>query len=227
MFKRIYMFIRNKIENVYINITAATRRKKLINTQFTIISNNCWAGHVYRYFGLKYLTPTIGLYFMADDYLKFIKNLEYYLKCDIKFIDYSKSKYKEEIYKRKQTNIPIGVLDDIEVVFLHYKTSEEAQLKWKKRANRVNFDNVIIKFSQQNLCTNEHIKAFDSLNLKKIVFVNKPNKEWNSAIYYPGYENELYVRDDITNFRKYLDITEFINSPESKYDLNNEINKFS
>ncbi|WP_113846262.1 DUF1919 domain-containing protein [Enterococcus durans] len=25
-----------------------------------IISNNCWGGHVYRYFGMKYLSPAIG-----------------------------------------------------------------------------------------------------------------------------------------------------------------------
>ena len=62
------------------------RRKKLLDEDVTIISNNCWAGHVYRYFGIEYLSPTIGVYFFADDYVKFCKNLKYYIEQKMKFI---------------------------------------------------------------------------------------------------------------------------------------------
>lgn len=51
---------------------ASVRRMKLNRADFTVISNNCWAGSVYRYFGLPYLSPTAGLYFFASDYIKFI-----------------------------------------------------------------------------------------------------------------------------------------------------------
>lgn len=44
------------------------RRKKLKDPNVTIISNNCWGGHVYRYFGLPYMSPTIGLYFYWKHY---------------------------------------------------------------------------------------------------------------------------------------------------------------
>lgn len=40
------------------------RLKRLRSTDFTVISNNCWAGTVYRYFNLPYLSPTCGLYFL-------------------------------------------------------------------------------------------------------------------------------------------------------------------
>ena len=52
---------------------ALARRKKLNRADFTVISNNCWAGSVYRYFGLPYLSPTAGLYFFASDYIKFVQ----------------------------------------------------------------------------------------------------------------------------------------------------------
>lgn len=54
---------------------ADQRQSSLIGKSFTILSNNCWGGHVYRYFSLPYLTPTIGLYFYPDDYLKFITSV--------------------------------------------------------------------------------------------------------------------------------------------------------
>lgn len=39
------------------------RQNHLTRSDFSIISNNCWAGTVYRYFGLPYQSPTAGLYF--------------------------------------------------------------------------------------------------------------------------------------------------------------------
>lgn len=49
---------------------APFRRAKLERTDFSIISNNCWAGSVYRSYGLPYLSPTVGLYFFADYFIR-------------------------------------------------------------------------------------------------------------------------------------------------------------
>lgn len=76
--------IREKL-NPYL---AKYRRRKLNNKNFTIISNNCWGGHVYRYFNLPYDSPTIGLYLFSADYIKFIGNLKYYIEKEITFINY-------------------------------------------------------------------------------------------------------------------------------------------
>ena len=109
------------------------RKKKLLDENVTIISNNCWGGHVYRYLGIEYLSPTIGLYFFADDYVKFCRNLKYYIGQELQFISVDKSKHKDNLIERN-TKCPIGVLDDIEVVFLHYKSEQEALEKWNRRS---------------------------------------------------------------------------------------------
>ena len=105
---------------------AGFRRKQLMNKGFTIISNNCWGGHVYRFFAMPYDSPTIGLYFFSADYIKFVSNLRYYIEQDLTFIDYTESKYKDELLKNNQLNVPIGKLHDVEIVFLHYHSIEEA-----------------------------------------------------------------------------------------------------
>ena len=61
-------------------ISAPLKRKKLNNTDFTIISNNCWGGICYDHFGIEKQSPTVGCFIMTDDYLTFIENLDYYLE---------------------------------------------------------------------------------------------------------------------------------------------------
>ena len=142
------------------------------NKDFTIISNNCWGGFIYQIFKLPYNTPTIGLFFFADDYVKFCSNIEYYLKNNLYFIEREESKYKDYISKE----YPIGKIDDIEVHFLHYKSSKEAKEKWDRRKKRINWNNIIFKFSQRDLCSKNNIIDFTNLEYKnKICFVKEKN----------------------------------------------------
>ena len=178
---------------------AKSRRNKLISTDFTIISNNCWGGHVYRYYGLPYSSPTIGLYFSSSEYIKFCSNLEYYLAQEIKVID---------------TVPPIGKLDDIEIVFLHYKSAKEAKDKWERRKARISHKNILFKYCYQNNATPEDLQNFLKLNTNnKIAFV--PSKEMADmsefCIYFPGYEKEGQILNDTNDFRTYINLTKLIN----------------
>ena len=40
----------------------------LQNTNFSIISNNCWGGYVYQEQNLPYQSPFVGLFLYAKDY---------------------------------------------------------------------------------------------------------------------------------------------------------------
>lgn len=53
---------------------SALRKKQINKDRFTIISNNCWGGEVYESYNLIKQSPTVGLFFMASDYIKFIYN---------------------------------------------------------------------------------------------------------------------------------------------------------
>ena len=123
---------------------------------------------IYESYDLPKLSPTVGLFFMAKDYIQFVGNLKYYLDLELEFIDISESKYKDcEGFKKSTINYPIGRLQDVEIFFLHYKSKEEALEKWNRRKKRVNYDNLIVKFNDANLCTEEDLVSFDNLPLKK------------------------------------------------------------
>ena len=149
------------------------RRKQLKYTDFTIISNNCWGGLVYQYFGLQYASPTIGLFMMDDDYIKFLENLDYYLSQPLVFISHKESKYKERLQRETTAKecYPIALLDDVEVHFMHYKSDEEAQKKWEYRKLRINKDRLLVKMSQRSSDDATMLERFEKLPYKnKICF---------------------------------------------------------
>ena len=177
---------------------------------FSIISNNCWGGHAYRYFNLTYTSPTIGLFFFADEYIQFLSNLHFYLNQELSFIKITESKYHDELLKRGHDNVIVGKLADIEIVFLHYHSEQEAYEKWKRRRARVNYDDLIVKMSEQNLCEEKHIKAFDNLPYnKKFVFTHK-DYGIESQVVCPEYSLKGEVSDDTTYFRKHINLINLV-----------------
>lgn len=53
------------------------RKKQLKSTNFTIISNNCWGGMIYESYNLPKESPTVGMFFIAKDYIEFFGKNKY------------------------------------------------------------------------------------------------------------------------------------------------------
>ncbi|MRX72999.1 DUF1919 domain-containing protein [Bacillus lacus] len=205
-----------RLRRQYIKESAKLRRKSLEYTNFTIISNNCWGGFIYQSYGISYNSPTIGLYFMAEDYIKFVLNLKEYIESELTFIDPKESRYFEILKKsEKFGEYPIGLLKDIEIIFLHYTSEEDAYEKWNKRCKRINWERLLIKFNDQNGCTKEHLNRFDKLKFKnKICFTSSEFPNSNSMIFIKSAKKQKYVLASQEPFGKsrYLNVTRLINS---------------
>lgn len=175
------LIFRNKI---YIPLTKKRRGNKLKNKDFTIISNNCWGGTVYEAYDLPKKTPTAGLFFMAQDYIRFLSDLKGYINGTLTFIDPKDSKWNgcsQISSDSRYGTYPIGLLsngkDSVEVFFLHYHSENEAEEKWKRRCQRINYDKLLIKFNDQNGCTEKELKEFISLPYKNKIFFTC--KKWS------------------------------------------------
>ena len=153
---------------------------------------------------------------MTDDYLRFIENLDYYLSIELEFVNLKDSRHYSLWEKDKSLmNVPIGKLDDVEIVFLHYKDPLKAKAKWERRVSRINRENLIFKFSYMNNCHEEDIEKFINLKLpgKKLCFVKdkKTASKDNCLVYYKGFEDSDQIYNDTYYWNRYLNVEDFIN----------------
>ena len=146
---------------------------------------------------MEYNSPTLGLYFMYPDYIEFLGNLHHYLtKAKIEFVEHSKYPVGDERRAAWSHWYPIGLLNGkVEIHFLHYYSEKEASEKWYRRAARVNFDNLFIIGMQQNLCTENDIKAFDALPFEHKVMFSTLKLPLASNIYIPEFAGSDSVGD--------------------------------
>ena len=167
-------------------ILAKRRNVRLKNKHFTIISNNCWGAYIYRLFKEPY-------------FLKMVNNLEYYINnCKLIFIKPEESKHYNELKAHDRFGeYPVGKLGDIEIMFRHYKNEAEALEKWTRRTKRINWENIIIKFNDQNGCTEEQIAEFNRIKkFKKMICFTAKKYPGRYNIHMWEFKKDGYVVDD-------------------------------
>jgi uncharacterized protein (DUF1919 family) len=184
-------------------------KRRFASREFVVISNNCWGAEFYKWLDKPYNTPFVGLFIFGPDYIKLLENFDQYLCKDLRFINQSKWSEKTILY-------PIGVLDDVEIHFMHYKSEEEAVKKWNRRLNRMKKiprKSYYFKICDRDHTTNAEIMRFYNLPFEhKISFGTTPLKI-NSHIHIKENEHNTYVPDGIKLYRlcyKYVNILQWL-----------------
>lgn len=211
--------LRNAIIKLKTKYNQWTERKKLKSTDFSIISNNCWAGTaVYQPFGLRYNTPTVGLFFMDEDYILFLENLEWYLRQPLTFINPKDSRYFDKISDNntKEITYPIATLGEkVEIHFLHYHDMQEASIKWERRVKRINFDKLLIKMSirDQGYDIEKMLTRFTALPFANKICFSPIHFSSEEIIKVPDLRNlNLVGGDETESTLRHIDIYKLLNS---------------
>lgn len=182
--------IKNKVKNYIWKINHKRinieNQKRLQDKNITIISMNCTGGILSHDLGLQFKSPTVNLFFRAEDFIKFCEDLEYYLSID-EFVECTDPKI---IGKR---TYPIVYLGDLVLFLVHYHSVKEAQVKWNKRKKRVNWNNIVIINTDREGMTEELKNRFEELPYRKVMFVNQPDERHPNCFYIKGYENQKSV----------------------------------
>ncbi len=156
----IFLKAKRKIVNIIGKKISFFRKSEVYDKKrqnFSIISCNCIGGLLYHKYSMKFLSPTINLFFEARDFIKFVNNIKYYLSLELQFDDSSKE-------------YPIGVLGDIRIHFLHYKSFADAKNAWYRRLKRINFENMFFIFSDRDGFDKDCLDAFLLFKGKKVLF---------------------------------------------------------
>ena len=143
------------------------------------------------------------IFYLISTYIKFIKNLRYYLSLDL-------------IETESELPFPVGKLDDIKIFFMHYNSFDEARQKWNDRKKRVDYENLFIMMTEREGCDKSILKEFDALEYKsKVVLTHIEYPDIKCAHYLKGFEKESemgIITDLKPTFwqRRYIDDFDYV-----------------
>ena len=181
--------IRNLIGGIFRPRKLNKMRKQLKNKEFSIISANCCGAILTHDLGEQFRSPTVNLWFEAEDFLRFCEDLSSYLKSD-------------PIYLFDKDGYPVVGLRDIKIYAMHYKNFEDFEQAWKRRAQRVNFDNLFIMMTDRDGFDESLLKRLAVLPYHKVVFSSKKYEQYPFVCYVKKLRKDKQVGDMF----KYCDI---------------------
>ncbi len=161
-------------------------RIRLNNPNVSIISNHCMGGIISHDLGLQFLSPTVNLRILPDDFIRFAENLKGYLAQEVTPVE------------EPSVNYPVGMLGDVKLWFVHYKSFEEAVNCWNRRRKRVNWDNIRVMLTVREMCNDDILGRFEKLPYKKVAYANEAHPEFPSVMHYKNPQG--YISDIINIF---------------------------
>lgn len=170
----------------------------------SILSSNCWAGVCYHRLGLEFLSPTINMFFNCHDFIKFMKDLDYYLSLPVEFVEMC-------FETTLQRDYPVGLIGDIRLNFNHYTDFNDAVACWEKRKKRLNKNNIVVVSYTD--CEDD-ATAFDNLPYaNKMQFTPFDNHLKSNIYINPEGEAPLWLSLNATanGSKNMLDLLSFLN----------------
>jgi uncharacterized protein (DUF1919 family) len=219
--KKIPPFVKQNFLNLFYKIQLLRRKsvtkkqiKRLQNKDFTLVANNCNGCVLIHELGLRFNSQFVNLAINPIDYIKYLENFDYYNELDVFFIEDDSVPY------------PVGMVGDVRIDFVHYKSNEEAKAKWTERKKRLNPQNMFVMFTEQDNCTEEYLKRFDELPFEnKVAFTCKEHTGIKSSVFvkkYFGNPKGVYMFLDFENklsTKRNYDVFDFVSWFNGEKDL--------
>ena len=164
---------------------------QLLKSKVTIIADNCFGGGAYHFLATQFNSPFINMSVSKKDLLKIMQKPRYYLSQQLKLLKYV-------TIVGTQNKYPVAQLDDVLLYMNHYKTFEEAKIKWDIRVKRVNYDNIV------------YVSFFDNPSEEYYEILKTPDSKIITTRFRPGVEepvNYLFEYElDILQYNGFWDI---------------------
>lgn len=133
----------------------------------SLITNNCQGYVIYKQMRWRYESPTISTQILGEEFPRFCGNLRHYLEAEL-----VETKELSDEHKRQLRHLygeipeyPMGLVDDVLVIFQHEPSFEIAAEKWDRRKSRVDYENVGFLYQAYNESYLDAVKEFVSLQL--------------------------------------------------------------
>ncbi len=160
--------------------------------QVTLICQNCIGGVFYQDMGLRFDSPTVGLFLKGGDFVKFASDLRRYMAMELQV------HWGEEY--------PVGKLDDIEIHFMHYETCSQAPQDWNRRRERIHWENIVLLCTDRDGFSAADFALWTKLPYKKVLFTgNRAYRDHSDSIYFKEFRRAGTVGELIPHRKFYRD----------------------
>ena len=133
---------------------------KLRENPVSIISISCFGGFLYHRLDLPFTSPTINLWFSTPDIIKFSTSLKKHIDKNLECVH---TGYNDA----EKIHYPIMKLDDVYIHFNHYSSIPDAIDKWKKRSEKIDYNNILVAMIAQN---EDELEGFEKIPYRKVCF---------------------------------------------------------
>lgn len=192
-------------------------RRKLKNSNFSILCSNCMGGIIYHRLGHIFLSPTINMWFDQTDFVYFLLHLDAYLEEPLCFVATSEATPVATMGGH-DTDLPLITLH-----FNHASSEKDAARDWNRRKKRINRDNLYIIMYLRDGLTVSQAHLLDHYPCKnKVIFTEEPIGELSWSYYLaPNLRSQYpnptaYLGKDVFGVRWY----------EKKWDFISFLNTF-
>ena len=191
------------------------RHVAIKNSDVSILCNCCIGGAMYNDLGLKFLSPTINLFFGHHSFLDWVNHIDEYR--DAELIDTGLFDINENGEHGPVCVLHKEGLPAVEIHFLHYNSYEEAKQKWFDRYERINKEKIFCVI--EAMAEHEHglIDEYVELPYKKIIFTDLPSDREKSVLHMTFYDKNKNGKS-VTGFTGLLGKRGY-----DEYDFVNEI----
>ena len=111
---------------------------RLKESNISIVSNNCWGGFLYNTLALECKSPFKNCFFIDEEYIKLINNLEYYLSMQPTLSEYV-------IEPHNHMRYPVLTIGDIHIHCNHDTDADIAISNWNRRKEKINWNNLFFE----------------------------------------------------------------------------------
>ena len=191
--KRLPGRVSGRLQRKWLERLIQRRRQQFTASErISIIAQNCIGGVLYHDLGLEFSSPTVNLFFMGPDFVRFVSNLKHYMDLDP--------------VMTWGENYPIGYLEDVQIHFMHYATCLEARDAWNRRKHRINWDNILVLCTDMEDFTDEVFARWKDIPYPKVLFTaNSSFAQDQDSVFYPEYQSGGRVGDLISQRKFYRD----------------------
>lgn len=177
------------------------------NKDFSIICGNCIGGLIYNKLQVPFLSPTVNLMMLQPDLYKMVLSLNDYLSGDF-----------EELPSK---DVPRGRLKDIIIYFTHFSTFRDGVNAWKRRRERINYDNLWVIATDRDGVTEQDIASLQKVRCKGLVVFTAKKYDYPYCFQLKQFEGQDQIGDILQQtiygkryFELYFDYVKWLNSDD-------------